>query len=168
VATGERYPRSVTIAPSGKFAYVVNSGFTADGTISAYTINAATGALTSVGVPVAAQWGPQPLTVDPSGKFAYVSNVFDDAIQPGKGSAYAIDATTGALARVGAAVPAGIYPQRVTVDPSGKFAYVANPYSNDVSGYTIDAATGALSEVAGSPFAAGFNPASITITRTIQ
>ena len=37
----------------------------------------------------------------------------------------------------------------VVVDPSGKFAYVANHASNDVSGYTIDPATGALTAIAG-------------------
>jgi len=32
----------------------------------------------------------------------------------------------------------------VTVDPSGKFAYVANNFSNSISMYTINATTGAL------------------------
>jgi len=41
-------------------------------------------------------------------------------------------------------VPAGLSPTSIAIDPSGKFAYVANAGSNNVSMYSIDAATGAL------------------------
>jgi DNA-binding beta-propeller fold protein YncE/tetratricopeptide (TPR) repeat protein len=54
-------------------------------------------------------------------------------------------------------------PVSVTVDPSGKFAYVANTSSNNVSAFTIDVATGALTAVVGSPFAAGASPTSVTV-----
>ena len=50
--------------------------------------------------------------------------------------------------------------------PSGNvagFAYVANQGSGNVSAYAIDTSTGALSEVAGSPFAAGIGPESISV-----
>jgi len=50
----------------------------------------------------------------------------------------------------------------VTVDPTGKFAYVANQVSNSISAYTINAATGALTAVSGSPFPAGSAPWSLT------
>ena len=46
----------------------------------------------------------------------------------------------------------------MAVDPTGKFAYVANYGSNNVSAYTIDATSGALKKVKGSPFAAGTGP----------
>ena len=42
--------------------------------VSAYTVNAATGVLTSIGAPVAAGSSPNSVTVDPSGRFAYVAN----------------------------------------------------------------------------------------------
>ena len=41
-------------------------------------------------------------------------------------------------------IAAGASPSSVAVDPSGKFAYVANADSGNVSMYTIDATTGAL------------------------
>ena len=47
------------------------------------------------------------------------------------------------------------------MSPNGAFAYVANQNSNNVSAYTINAVTGALTPVAGSPFPAGSNPASV-------
>jgi 6-phosphogluconolactonase (cycloisomerase 2 family) len=60
------------------------------------------------------------------------------------------------------------FPRSVTVDPSGKFAYVVNDGSHDVSAYTINVATGALTGIGSTPVAAGTNPQSITTTGTIQ
>ncbi len=93
-----------------------------------------------------------PSSVDPSGKFAYVLNYAADNV-----SAYAFDAQTGAFSEVaGSPFGAGTAPYTstfITVDPSGKFAYVSNLKA--VSVYAIDAHTGALSEVSGSPFPVG-------------
>ena len=44
------------------------------------------------------------------------------------------------------------------IDPKGKFAYVVNSSSNNVSAYSINATTGALTPVKGSPFRAGKQP----------
>ena len=46
----------------------------------------------------------------------------------------------------------------MVIDPKGKFAYVPNHGSNDVSAYATDATSGALKPVTGSPFAAGSQP----------
>ena len=54
---------------------------------------------------------------------------------------YTIDATTGALTSMGT-IAAGTDPVSVAVDPSGKFAYVTNSGSNDVSMYTINVRPG--------------------------
>jgi hypothetical protein len=43
------------------------------------------------------------------------------------------------------------------------FAYVANSNGNNVSGYTINPTTGVLTPIAGSPFAAGFDPESVAV-----
>jgi DNA-binding beta-propeller fold protein YncE len=51
------------------------------------------------------------------------------------------------------------------VDPTGKFAYVANFDSENVSGYSIGS-NGALTPVAGSPFAAGQNTESVAVDPT--
>jgi len=74
--------------------------------------------------------------------------------------ANAIHAATGALSSIGA-VAAGTRPVSVAVDASGKFAYVANGGSDNVSAYTINAATGALTNVGA--FAAGTLPLSVTV-----
>ena len=54
-----------------------------------------------------------------------------------------IDMTTGALGLTDIATT-GTSPSSIAIDPAGKFAYVANSGSNDVSMYRIDATTGAL------------------------
>jgi DNA-binding beta-propeller fold protein YncE len=100
--------------------------------------------------------------VDLSGKFAYVANLGGSS---GNVSAYTIDRTTGALSSVpGSPFAAGSRPRSVAVDPSGKFAYVANQSNpGTVSAYTINSTTGVLSPVTGSPFAAGSGPRSVAV-----
>jgi DNA-binding beta-propeller fold protein YncE len=56
---------------------------------------------------------------------------------------YGINAATGALTPIGT-IPTGLNPTSIAVHPSGKFAYVANSASNDLSIYSIDAVTGDL------------------------
>ncbi len=147
--------------PPPKFAYVTNRG---DSKISAYTINSSTGALSGVsGSPFAAGPGPTSVTVHPSGRFAYVANLCDSCPR-GTVSAYTINSATGALSAVaGSPFAAGDLPISLAVDPSGRFAYVANNIGNNVSAYTINSSTGALRAVAGSPFAAGVGPSSVTV-----
>jgi 6-phosphogluconolactonase len=163
-------PQSVAVSPNGKFAYVANRG----GSVSAYTINATTGALTPLaGSPFPAAGQSQSVTVHPSGKFVYVANaVVNNALGV---SAYAINATTGALTPLtGSPFPAGSEPQSVAVSPNGKFAYVANEggvgnQGGSVSAYTINTTTGALTPVAGSPFAPTGNPlVSVTVDASSQ
>ena len=68
--------------------------------------------------------------------------------------------TTGALTSIGM-IDAGTGPASVAVDPAGKFAYVTNSDSNDVSMYTIDATTGALASIG--TIAAGTGPVSVAV-----
>ena len=148
-------PESVTVDPTGKYAYVADRS----GGVSEYTIDATTGTLTPItGSPVAAGFDPHSVIVDPTGKYAYVAN------HGGGVSEYAIDAATGALTPItGSPVAAGTNPSSVTVDPTGKYAYVAN-YGGGVSEYTIDATTGALTPITGSPVAG--NGESVTVDPT--
>jgi len=156
-------PSSVLVDPSGKFAYVANGyggGFidAVPFNVAMYTINATTGALTSIGT-IATGTEPTSIAADPSGKFVYVVNENMGAAA-GNVSMYAINATTGVLTSMGT-IAAGADPVSVAVDPAGKFAYVANSYSNDVSMYTINATTGALKSTG--TIAAGTGPISVAV-----
>ncbi len=153
------YPTGVAVDPTGRFAYV-SSGHGSG--ISAYTINMKTGALTAVtGSPFAGgNWTGA--AFDPSGKFAYFGG-------GGGIFAFAINARTGALTAVAGspfATGTGGFQAEVAVDPRGRFAYVANRDTNNVSAFTIDAASGALTPIAGSPFAAGNGPWGVVVDST--
>jgi len=142
----------VACANVGRFAYAANAG---DGTISAYTIDAATGALRQIaGSPLATRYNTYSLAANPSGTFLYA---IDSGI-----SAYSIDRTTGALSAV-AGSPFASNGYSIVVHPNGKFAYTADVNSFAVSAFAIDATTGALTPVPGSPFAAGYNPISVAV-----
>ena len=71
-------------------------------------------------------------------------------------SGYSKNDMTGALS----VLPAAPFADRlegglVAIDGQGKFLFVLNSVSNNISMYQIDASTGALAEVPNSPFAAG-------------
>jgi 6-phosphogluconolactonase (cycloisomerase 2 family) len=106
--------------------------------------------------------GTDDLTVNANGPFSFATPVTS-------GGAYAVTVR---------AHPTGASPQRCTVSngsgvvttaavisvevacapPTGKFLYVPNQASNDISAYAIDANTGALTGVPGSPFTAAPSP----------
>ena len=134
ITPGAVDPQSIAVDPTGKFAYVMNGGCSGGigGYVSMYTIDPATRALASIGPPV---WTydadtPGSMTVDPSGKFVYVANPGDPwSPDYGSVSMYSINATTGALTYTGMLSgngPGLCFPSSVAVDPSGKFAYVAD------------------------------------------
>jgi len=91
-------------------------------------------------------------------RFAFVANGPDNSV-----SAYALDATSGRLKFIGKAA-AGINPTSVTVDPSGKYVYVANNdyFGSTISQYTIGA-DGMLTPMTPATLVTGANPDSVTV-----
>jgi 6-phosphogluconolactonase (cycloisomerase 2 family) len=166
-------PNLPTADPSGRFMYVPNRG---SNDVSAFKIDAATGALTEIdqngaapGTTVAAGLGPVSVAVDPSGRFAYVANLNSNdvsgyTIAPG-GGLIPIDAHPNTAGTQN--FPAGTNPNSIAVDPSGRFLYVTNGGSENVSAYSIES-DGTLTEIPGSPFHAGVGPVSIATTGIIQ
>jgi len=153
---------SVALDPNGKFAYVTTF-LDGTGNILGYTINPSTGALTAM-PPLALPPGPTPssVAVDPSGKFVYVTNEGSGFFFSNSVFCFAINPTTGSLGFINS-FATGVAPSSVAVDPSGKFVYVTNESSDNVSGYTINPSTGALTAIAGSPFPAGRSPRSVAV-----
>lgn len=152
-APSSSVPYAVTVDFAGRFAYVTNAGFSSS--VSAYSIDASTGALAIVGT-VPTGFDPRSVTIDPTGKFAYVANIASSNV-----SVYSIDGATGALTSL-ATTPAGTDAYSVVVDPSGRFAYVANVTANTISAYSINASTGLLTSL-GAAVPTGINPYSITV-----
>jgi len=54
----------------------------------------------------------------------------------------------------------------MAVHPSGRFLYVVNQVSKNVSAFLVDAATGRLTAVPGSPFDAGTSPWAVSVDAT--
>jgi 6-phosphogluconolactonase len=144
----------------GHFLYVPNTG---SGTISGYSIDPSTGALTPLANSPFAGAGlsPRVAYVTGAGKFLYVAGqsgsgpTFDGSL-----AGFTIDGNTGALTPISglplAMAPGGV---RIRFHPSGNsLAFITTPTTGTSSGihvYGINATTGALTEVTGSPFAAG-------------
>lgn len=128
------------------FAYVANSG--GDGTVSAYSINPTTGALSEIkGSPFPAAMAPADIVIHPNTKFAYVINYESQNI-----SVYSINESTGALSPIKGRpfVPNSSF-GLVSTAPSGKFIYTAN-LDGDISIYAVNPTTGGLTPIKGSPF----------------
>lgn len=148
-------PRSVSIEPTGHFAYVVNYGVsppdicqgtyvhgTGEGcVVRAFSIDQTTGVLTSIGPNDTVSTGTNPLwsAIDPAGKDLYVVNIDSNDL-----SAFSIDPATGTLTPIGT-YSTGQGPDSVNVDPLGKFVYVSNFTDGTTYSYTRDA-TGALTQ----------------------
>ena len=102
---------------------------------------------------------PRVAAVAPSGAFLYLTyqgSPADEGV-----SMYQTAPTTGRVLAYLGTVPAGAAPEGITVHPSGRFAYVANRGTNDVSVYTIDERSGVLREQG--RVAAGAAPLAITV-----
>jgi 6-phosphogluconolactonase len=142
-------PTFVTVDPSRKFAYVTNEG---SNSISAYTIDPTYGILAASTITPTVTAGTNPtsivtVSVVSLGEFAYATNTSGCTI-----SAYSIgtDGSLNELTAIGSpfSTGTGTYPTSITVDPSGKFAYVVNTGDGSIWAYSINQSTGAL----GTPF----------------
>lgn len=160
------FPWGVAAVP-GKFAYVANGVGTNENSsrhshVTAYAIKP-DGALARLSdSPFQDRGrGAADLIVNPLHQYAYVVNIYS-----GNVAGYAIDPTSGTLTEIkGSPFWAGGEPETLGMDPSGKFVYVANTLSDDVSAYTIQK-SGALRQVQGSPFSAGRTPAGVAVDST--
>jgi len=141
----------IVVHPTGKFLFMLCP---CDG-IYAFTVDPSSGTL---GLVAGSPFGAistnslRSETLEPTGRFLYLTDSYHNNIL-----AFAIDPSTGVPSPIAGspfpvAVPAGGAPYAMTVDPSGKFAYVTDN-SDLVLGFTIDPTTGALAPMSGSPFA---------------
>jgi YD repeat-containing protein len=101
--------------------------------------------------------GPSPssLALDPGGWFALITDSTTNSV-------YVVSTVTQTQV-AGSPFATGQNPLFVTLDPTGRFVYVANQGSNNVSAYTIDPNAGFLTPVFGSPFAVGNGPDSVVV-----
>jgi 6-phosphogluconolactonase (cycloisomerase 2 family) len=144
-------PRAVAVDPTGRFAYVANQTANFSNPpqfqLSAYTINAITGALTPIAGSAVPGFRTFHVSVEPTGHFAYAST--DNFIL-----AFTINTMTGQLSPVTGSPFTARIPGAIVFDFAGRFAFTDNEdfNGNGLYAFAIDASTGALSPVPGSPF----------------
>jgi 6-phosphogluconolactonase (cycloisomerase 2 family) len=157
IATGAS-PSDLMVDRNGWYAYVSNAD---DDTLSIYFLDKETGTPSPVrGSPVRTGKRPVAVTLDPAMRYAYVANADSNDVSVFRhfsGVAPLVLAGT----KWGSPFAAGKEPVDVEVEPTGRFAYVANAGSNNISAYRIHHHTGALAELPGSPFAAGERPVAL-------
>lgn len=153
-------PSAVAVTPDGKFLYVANQF---DGTVTQYSVDSS-GALTQE-TSVIVGTSPSALGITPDGGFLYVGNTGSSNV-----SAFAIcgqvvtscaDPTSpdGRLTVItGSPFPAGLGPAFILSDTSGKFLFVVDRLSNQVSQYKVATGTGALTANTSPAISTGLNP----------
>lgn len=145
---GNNSTYGVAIHPNNNFIYAAN---VSSHTISVYSINPLTGALTAVGTPTDSEsTGTNGLFFHPSGQFLYATNQSGNSIT---GFNVASDGTLTVMAGSPFATTGASSINGVVVSADGQFLYAASMGGNGgVAGFTIDQTTGALTLIPGSPF----------------
>lgn len=140
----------------GKFAYVANFN---SGTISLFQMNNSTGGLTPLS-PATINSGDHPSSVatHPNGKFLYVAN---GAFNPAVLFAYRVNPLTGIPLLVGQYSLGNDGSYSVTVDPLGRYVYLADA-AGGVASYSINQTSGALTQIGIYPTSSGGFPTAVT------
>lgn len=97
------------------------------GVINQYSIDFQSGALTTIGTPIAAGNNPVRIVSAPNGKFVYVVNQGDNNVQ-----LFAVQAD-GTLVSKGT-YATGTHPTAIAIDPQGAFLYVTFSYQTGTTG----------------------------------
>src|SRR5580704_15600724 len=155
------------------FAYVLDQEVAPKATVLGFSQNQTTGALTptpgtvittdATGKTVATGYGagttPSAIAEDPSSRFVYITDQATNQLYGNNA------ATNGSLVPLNTSPFAtGIFPVGITIDPRGKFLYVANLTSSTVSAYAIDEATGTpVGSVGSASTATDTSPTCVTV-----
>lgn len=153
--SGDSQPVGIAVDPTSTRVYTANSQ-----TVSAFAINETTGALldvpgTPVSVPIASQLVA--LAITPDGRSLYVTDVLNNRIWEFGMNSSGLPVLLDSFASTGSD------PEGVTVDPTGKFAYVANWLSNSVFQFTIAPQGGVLRPSGTTPMEANCGPQELRV-----
>lgn len=156
---------SIAVAPADDYLFVGGYG-NPDGSVSGFSLNAASGDLTAAAdAPVASGSTPYGVAVDPASQFVFATTAFTHFLY-----VYSIG-TGGNLTQVtNSPFVTGAGPYGVVTYPlggkAGGFVYTADSSINGVSAFSYDS-TGNLTELTqlGSPYSVGTQPEGIAIDR---
>ena len=151
-------PSSVVIHPSNKFLFVSNQS---EHTISLFTIDQSSGAITEVLPRTPVGIAPIAMTMDSGGKFLFVA---DQGANPAVYS-FSIGAN-GALTAVGSPAVLGAAPSGLTLTAAANFLYVPVPNFSAIYEFQVNS-DGSLTSVQGSPFIVSLPPATSNLVATL-
>lgn len=137
---------AIALARDKKLLFATNKG---EGTISVFSINSSSGALTAIGTPVASggtMTSSGSMAVDDDENFLFVANSGTNTI-----AVFAIAADGTLTAVTGSPFDIGTAADGITLNAVGSLLYVAAPNTNSIIVLDV-AADGSLSPIAGSPF----------------
>ncbi len=174
---------SVTVHPSRRFLYVVNTGFGATGaatnvppnSISVYQLDPVTGNVSGPTDVQPVNGNPIQIVVHPTGNFIYVVNEVRFGTPIGNISGFSIDTGTGALTALGTTADSGGAPATaLAFAPSGEFAYVTylhavstpvgNTFWDTVKTYQVSPTSGLFGANPIGSAATGDNPWALAVT----
>ena len=155
---------SLAATPDGKFLYVLNGDFDSNTpapvTLTAYAIDAASGALTAGPVLTwmttwSSTTAPQnAMTMDPLGRFLYLQSYQGNTIQQlSTVLPYAIDAARGALTAIGTGTSIASNAAPLAPDPTGRYLYTVdelnsnNPFDNGILALAVGQSSGVVSQL---------------------
>jgi hypothetical protein len=149
--TGFGSTAGISFAPSGAFGYAFNLDNMAANNLGTWVFTQSLGQPSALG-PVAAQSCITSLTIDPSGQFAYYLSTTVSGSGAYQIVAASVDSSSGVLTTVSGTtpLPVGGGHSPPTVDPFGRFVYVAD--GDTIYGFAINPSNGALTAMPGSPF----------------
>jgi 6-phosphogluconolactonase len=159
--TGDSQPLGLVVGLTSTHLYTAN-----DQTISAFTIDPITGALSDVpGTPVRLPETAnlQTVALTPDGRFLYATDLVKNRVWAFAISASGLPVLTPNL------VTAGNSPEQIAIDSEGRFAYVANGLSNSISRFAITPGTGVLvSTGTPTPMETGCGPQELTVDPSLK
>lgn len=154
-------PSGLVVDSTGSFLYNANGN--GGNSISEFSINSTTGALTQLPNSPVGESGvsaPVSLLIDPSGKYLYVANQGSSSSSAGNLAAYSIGSDGGLT--ILALSPFGTVkqPSSLAADPNGKYVMVGGQ-SGSLEVFLLNTSSGTLGEVA--TYSPGGFPSSIAV-----
>ena len=153
-------PSAVAVTPDAKFLYVANQF---DNTVTEFSVDAS-GVLTRlVAIPVGT--APSALTITPDGGFLYVGNSGSSNVSAFAVCNQVLSSCSNPTSPDGSLTPVinspfsvGLDPASIVTTPDGKFLFVVNRRSNQVSEFKVSTGTGALTANTQATISTGGDP----------
>lgn len=154
--------KHIALQPSGKYLYVIDP---LAGTITGFSVNPTSGALTEFGGDVYSFSGfsPGSFAFAASGNYLYLSSWSGGGIIALRSNS---DGTLSAIPNTSMVIPFQSASMRfdnvgLASDLSGNFLYAINGDTSQITGYSVNSTTGALTQISGLPLATGSGPAQV-------